>query len=291
MYNRDKHNYEVNDRHVLCVELEFDAKAYNQILRISNIEHFLSNHLSAKLNKMYDKLNHTKKYHRLKKAYGKIIEKQSKYEKESEEYEILEESRKEVSKKLENLIQDYGITFSNTLKIAQQYIIDNKKDIHSVFVRTTTENIWQGMENVLYGNGKHLHFKSKMYDNPTICAKEITRGISLKLNKNNEICIRIGQQKNSKYAAINLKLKKINSMDYFLLDEITLLKKYLMNQKENDEKYKDIFHQTGIKQCTHRPCYVSIVIKNIRNKMRIYAHITIVGRACKKLDRYSNLTK
>lgn len=141
MYNRDKHNYEVNDRHVLCVELEFNAKAYNQILRISNIEHFLSNHLSAKLNKMYDKLNHTKKYHRLKKAYGKIIEKQSKYEKESEEYEILEESRKEVSKKLENLIQDYGITFSNTLKIAQQYIIDNKKDIHSVFVRTTTENI------------------------------------------------------------------------------------------------------------------------------------------------------
>lgn len=289
MYNRNKHNYEVNDRHVLCVELEFDAKAYNQILRISNIEHFLSNHLSAKLNKMYDKLNHTKKYHRLKKAYGKIIEKQSKYEKKSEEYEILEESRKEVSKKLENLIQDYGITFSNTLKIAQQYIIDNKKDIHSVFVRTTTENIWQGMENVLYGNGKHLHFKSKMYDNPTICAKEITRGISLKLNKNNEICIRIGQQKNSKYAAINLKLKKNNPMDYFLLDEITLLKKYLMNQKENDKKYKDIFNQTGIKQCTHRPCYVSIVIKNIRNKMRIYAHITIVCRACKKLDRYGNL--
>lgn len=34
MYNRDKHNYEVNDRHVLCVELEFDAKL------ITNIKNF-----------------------------------------------------------------------------------------------------------------------------------------------------------------------------------------------------------------------------------------------------------
>lgn len=290
MYNPNKFKHEVNNRHTLIVELEYDATNYNKILRISNIEHFLKNYLKDQLNTIYNKLNHTKKYHRLKNAYKTIIEKQSKYEEDSSAYENLEESRKEVGCKLNKLFSNYGLTFNNTLKIAKDYINKTKKDIHSVFITTTVEDVWTGMEKVLYGNGKHLKFKKKEYDNPSIRAKEITRGISLKLDKKtNELSLRIGQNSNSKYKPINLKFKKVNPMDYFLIDELNLLKEYLKDKKGNNEKYEYIYEKTNIKQNTHRPCYVTIVIENIRHKMRIYAHITIVGPACKKLDKYGNL--
>ena len=76
MFNKDKHNYEVNDYHTLCLELTCSTNDKNQILRISNVEHYLSNFLVGILNERYERLEDTRKYHRLRNAYQKITTKQ-----------------------------------------------------------------------------------------------------------------------------------------------------------------------------------------------------------------------
>ena len=292
MFNKDKHNYEVNDYHTLCLELTCSTNDKNQILRISNVEHYLSNFLVGILNERYERLKDTRKYHRLRNAYQKIITKQKDLKDTDPnfdaKFEALETDRKQVVTKLNKLIKQYGLTYSDVQKLADSYIA--KYDIHTVFVTTTVENVYSGLETVLYGDGKTLNFKSRKYDFPSIRAKEINRGISLKYNKKtDELNIRIGQSEKSKRDPIILNLKPIKRNDYFAQDEIALLKEYLYDKKGNDEKYKAIFDKTGIKQNTHRPCYVTIVIKPIRHNIKIYAHITIVGSPCRKLDHYGNL--
>ena len=236
MYNKDKHNYEVDDYHVLILELDCPIDKRNQTLRISNIEHYLKNYLIRELNKRYDQLNHLRRYHRLKQAYHKIQVKQEKLEDTNDpKYQELEEDKADIKTKLNNLIKQYGLTMSDTKKLATSYI--SKYDIHTVFVTTTVEDVYDGMKDVLYGDGEKLNFKSRKTDLPSIRAKEVTRGISLKLNKKtNELTVKIGQAAESQREPIVLNFKPIKKLDYFAQDEITLLKEYLADKNGNDEK-------------------------------------------------------
>ena len=288
MYNKDKHIYEVNEYHTLVLELDCTFHKRNQLLRISNIEHYLCNYLVSELNPRYKQLNHTRKYHRLKNAYQKIKERQANYNEEDPKFKDLEKDRKDVASKLNKMIQQYKLTFTDVKKLAENYIA--KYDIHSIFVLTTVENFYHGVKDLLYGNGNSLHFKSRKNDFPSIQAKQLNRGISLKLNKKTgDLYIRVGQADNSTRKPIELGFKPLKDKDYFAEDEVAQLIEYLSDKKGNDTKYKTIFEKTNIKQNSHRPCYVTIVIKQIRKKIRIFAHITIVGSPCRKLDRHGNL--
>ena len=48
------------------------------------------------------------------------------------------------------------------------------------------------------------------------------------------------------------------------------------------------YKETNICVSTYRPCYVSLVCKKIRGKLRVYVHITIEGLSKPKQDRFGN---
>lgn len=76
--------------------------------------------------------------------------------------------------------------------------------------------------------------------------------------------------------------------DRFLKDEAEAVSKYMEAPEGNDRRAAAAFLRSGGKTVTdsHRPCCASIVVKRIRNKIRVYVHLTVEGRAMPKYDRY-----
>lgn len=104
-------------------------------------------------------------------------------------------------------------------------------------------------------------------------AKQINRGIILKV-KDSELSLKFGN------FIFGVKIK-----DRFDKDETEAIINYLNHEEEITEQILK-----NPKDCvdTYRPCFVSLVCQEIRGKLRVYAHITVEGKAIPKYDRFGN---
>lgn len=150
--------------------------------------------------------------------------------------------------------------------------IGKKYGIDAVFALTKAEDVFRGIEKCLYSDGETVHFK-KRGDLPCIRAKQINRGIIMK-------------QMNFKFKNIEF---GVNIKDRYEQEEVDAILYYLKHAEFMDSIAANTYKETDICVSTYRPCYVSLVCKKIRGKLRVYVHITIEGLSKPKQDRFGNM--
>jgi len=252
--------HKVSDKHILILETDMPIYNIRKIVKDIDKVRRAGNVLVSKLKKNYEQLMRTKQYRGLLKAYGKASKK----------------DKKGIGKQLEEMQKKYNVTF-DFCRISMQEI-GKHFGIGSIFALTKAEDIWRGMEKILYSEGRSLHY-TKCDDLSILRAKQINRGIVLRLNKtkDNLVC---------SYEGINFGFK---IKDRFQQEEINAIIWYLNNSDVIDTEATNLYKQEGIIVSTYRPIYVTLKVQQIRGKYRLYAHITIEGTPFNKYNKMGTL--
>ena len=259
-------------RHVLSLEADVTEQQRRELLHMSNLLRIAGNELVAQMRKNLEQLKRTKKYKELMQKYL-VLKKASDKVKETEEYKKEKEA---LTAELKGLREKYNVTWDFCRK--KMIEIKNKYNIPAVFALTQAENVWQGVERCLYGNGKNLHFK-KREAFPEIRAKQLSTGIIPKLkekNGKNALIFKIGKTEFGVKAKEN---------DLFAEAELEAIHNYFLHAKEIDEAAFELYKNEDKTSDTFRPCFVSLSFKEIRGKVRVWVHITLEGRAKPKLRK------
>lgn len=157
------------------VELPLKTTKYDDYLidkRFFAMWH-LHNVMVKHAKKLLVQLNHNKEYNELLAKYIKLSKKD-----DLDKYET--ELKKLYSKQLTAIRQDIGLSeyeFQAYLKVTGK---NYKHLVSSTQVQKEATFIWRGVEKVLFGDGKQIHFK-KYIDMDTIPGKNATNGV--KFNK------------------------------------------------------------------------------------------------------------
>lgn len=132
---------------------------------ISHIHNVLVKHAKVCLKR----LSCDKEYQSMKKEYTSLL-KEEKLSADEKTY------KKQLSKSMTDIIRSHGLSeyaFQSYIKVcAKQF----RKCLSSQQVQKEATRVWNGVEAVLYGNGRELHFK-KYRDFTTICGKTNTNGV------------------------------------------------------------------------------------------------------------------
>lgn len=276
------------DRHVVTFESDMTEDEKRHAFAIADDIRQAGNEVVAELNKRVDQLYRRRKYRSLLNAYGQATEKlskisaslsdvcinQEKSDKLLAEEAGLKSRLAEVSNELNATQKAFGLTKADVTGLMSEQA--RVRNFNSVFGLTKAEDIWQALEKVLYGNGKRLHFK-KRGDLPVIRAKQINRAIVMEYDKDAGLVFYVD--------GIGEFLVDHRQMDRFLSDEYQRLLTYM----ENPDVEKDAVLDYAKKQTlceVFRPCYVCLVCKQIRHRLRVFVQITVAGRPCEKYDRY-----
>ena len=253
-----KRFHKLSDRHILVVETDMPYSDVLKIVTLSDKIRRAGNELVGLMRKNYDQLLRTKRYRKLPKLYGNTQDK---------------DKRKVLVKQLNEMQSEYHVTWDFCRK--SMIPIGKKYNIDAVFALTKAEDVWRGIENCLYDNGRMIHF-SKHGELPCIRAKQINRGIPLSV-KDNKMQFKLGK------TAFGVQIK-----DRFQQDEVDAVLSYLAEVENIDNKAVNTLIEDACCMDTYRPCYATLVIKLIRGKYRLYLHLTIEGKAKPKYDKYGN---
>lgn len=268
-----KQHRKATSRHVLVLEADMPENDKRHIFNLANRLRVLSNEITGQMKKDLDQMQRTHIYKETAATYKTLRDKLSAIKDESsEQHKKIDAERKAVGKQLNALHEKYNVTWDVARKIAETR--GKYYDVPSVFALSCAEDVWSGVEKVLYSNGQKLHFK-KRGDLCSIRAKQITNGIIPKL-KNGELSFNIV---NGNSFGIVIKEK-----DVFAKTEVDKLIAFL-SDKNAEEKFIELYKKTGTPQDTFRICYCSLVCEEIRGKLRIFVHITIEGKASRKVDK------
>lgn len=276
---REKLNnlHKESNRHVLVLEADITEEQKRMILHTSNLIHIAGNCLIAVMKRNYKQLARTKRYRNLKSLYKKA--------KDADDKKLLASQMQEMQKSY-NVTWDFCRREMNKIKDIYH--------INSIFALSKAEDVWSGIEKCFYGDGSSIHLK-KYGEYPEIRAKQIERGITIwpvkdeygtnTLNLHfmrSEFNLTVNKPKHNKTRSGNITSDILEPHDRFAEDEVNAICRYLENPDVIDKTAVDLYEKTGELLDTYRPCYVSLVIKEIRGKLRIFAHITIEGLPKKK---------
>lgn len=152
------------------VQLPLKTTAYDrQVMEkrfhaVSHVHNVLVKHAK----KCLVSLNHDSEYLSAKSEYCSLLKKN----KLSADEKVL---KKQLSAAMNTQIRKHGLSeydFQSYIKVcAKQF----RKCLSSQQVQKEATRVWKGVEDVLYGNGKDIHFK-KYRDFTTICGKTNTNG-------------------------------------------------------------------------------------------------------------------
>lgn len=215
--------------------------------------------------KRYDQMVRTKKYKGIKKAYRKICLRMEKT-KSGVVRKLLEQEKKQLSTKLNDLTIEYGITFEYVRKQAEQ-LQKRFSKAHSVVALTMAERAWGGMERLLYGDAEKVTFypKDKLR---SIEGKQNNRCMMIKVDKEENFYLSFSGEH------FPLLMKR---NDLFIQETLTLANDYIKDGHEID--WENIQNFKGGKPLvsTYRIKYNRIVRKVIRGKLRFFVQIVLEG--------------
>ena len=151
---------------LLLSTTEYDEQVLDKRFHaVSHIHNVLVKHAK----KCLKRLSCDKEYQALKAEYSALLKK-NKLSKDDKVY------KKQLSQRMTDIIRYYDLSeysFQAYIKVcAKQF----RKCLSSQQVQKEATRVWHGVEDVLYGNGKELHFK-KFRDFNTICGKTNTNGV------------------------------------------------------------------------------------------------------------------
>ena len=238
-------------RHVLVLEADMDEKSKRSIFGMADRLRLAGNELTALMKNSISQLLRTKRYRKLKTLYGKASENNDKA------------MRSHLSSQMKAMQAEYGVSWDFFRKA--MIPIGKKYGLPSVFALTRAEDIWRGVEKVLFEDGRIIHFQRRG-NLPILRAKQIERIITVKNIANRLVlscdCIT--------FSPI--------IRDRFERDEVDAVLDYLAHREEGDAK-------TGEISDTYRPCYAALKCEEIRGKLRVFIHLTIEGKAKSKFNK------
>lgn len=253
-------------RHVLTIEADMPEDMKRRTFALSDRLRICGNGLTARLSGTLEQLARDKKYRGLSKDYGKLSEQL----KNHPDDKAAKAERRETAARMTGLQKQYHVTWED----ARRYMVylKSRDGIDSIFALTRAEDIWSGVEKVLYSGADKIHFKRRG-DLPEIRAKQPNRGIVITV-KDGRLwfsCSAIGKE-----SFTNLPPDKFQS------DELAAVLRYLEAPKVNDKAAVGAMLENGKITDTYRPCFASLVCKEIRGRLRVYIHLTIEGRPLPK---------
>ena len=187
-----------------------------------------------------------------------------------------------LKKRLSQMQKDAKITKSDC-DAEMRDINDRRGDgddtlVSSVVAQCRADDVWKGVQTVLYSDGKHLNFKHRG-DLPPIRAKQYNKEIVVKL-QDGELVLYHNQMR--------IPVKAPKKKDYFLQDELDAVKHWLSDPKGHEKAAVNAYYGKGILTDTYRVCYASLICKQIRGKLRVFIQLTLEGKPKQKYDRFGN---
>lgn len=247
-----------SSRHVLVIEADMSEDEKRRIFSIADRLRLAGNELTALMRDSIIQLLRTKRYRKLKTLYGKASENGD------------NALKSHLSAQMKAMQIEYGVSWDFCRKA--MIPIGKKFKLPSVFALTRAEDIWKGVEKVLYEEGKMIHFQRRG-DLPILRAKQIERIITVK-NINNHLIL----------SCDGITFSPI-IRDRFERDEADAVLDYLAHSEEVDEKAAKLFSETGKIHDTYRPCYAALKCEEIRGRLRVFIHLTIEGKAMAKFNK------
>lgn len=264
-------------KHVLEVELDYAENNLRKVLSTSDELRTIRNTVLGVVYKNYKQMIRTKKYKDLilkLKDINNNIKSLNKNSKDyNEKFKELEDNKKSLYIELDNLKEEYNITFTYVRKYGE-FLRQNKfKKADAVLVWSACEVAWKSLERIMYGDAKKPKFLSK--------------GEYLPLQgKQAERCVILKQDKKSKdwYITYN-KMKfnlKVKPNDLFIIETLSNIENYINNNEEIDKLFVEKYNLNQEIIDTYRVCNNRIVIKEIRGKKRLFVQTTIEGMTVPK---------
>ena len=165
--------------HMLRLRLLVDYHTEPIVEKRFRILAHISNQLRKHVKKQLSRLEKDKVYQELKKEYGRL----KKLDPDNHEEVAADLSR--ISGLMDGTIKELGLTKSGLEKYASVMQRRYKKNISSHQVQAEVAHILKGLEKVLYGDGKDIHYK-KERDFTTIPGKSCSNGVILHFDQDDE---------------------------------------------------------------------------------------------------------
>ena len=245
-------------RHVLVLEADMCEDGKRHVFSISNRLRLAGNELIAIMRDNMEQLVRTKRYRKLKALYGNAGENNDKA------------LKAHLSAQMKAMQAEYDVSWDYCRKA--MIPIGKKYGLPSVFALTRAEDIWKGVEKVLYADGKMLRF-SKRGELPILRAKQIERIITVK-NIDGRLV----------FSCSGMTFSPIIT-DQFEEDEVNAVLNYLAHSEDTEAKAVKLFKEAGEIPDTSRPCYASLKCEVIRGRLRVFIHLTIEGKAKRKFSK------
>ena len=288
------------ERHVLVVEADLDEKQQRAALHISKTLGYIDRKIRTAMRKRLGCLTQRKDYKRLRKHYraladnlddarrhlAKLEEKLDEVETADEkknlreqvglaklEVQVFEDSKVQIAEKLNVLIEAEGVTSAACYEIAAHRAKKSPYPI-SAFAQAVAEDVWTGVEEVLFGSARKLG-NGDFHRN--IRAKQADKALVIK-QKAGEVLIR-------NRGGIGTFGFKYDDDDTFVKEELAAIATFL-GDKKAEERAVIHFMETGeVTDDTFRPVFANLVPEQIRGKWRFWCHITVEGRPMPKKKR------
>ena len=260
--------HKISSRHVLVMEADLDEDQKRRIFHDAELARKLGNQLTGIMQKRLDQLMRTKKYRALKRDYRKATE----ASKKSDASGTAKERMKMIGAEMSAMQEEYQVTWESLRLSMQGLAPKTAGPVNSVFWLTAAEDVWCGVEKVLYGNGEHLHFR-KRGDLPSLRAKQTSGALIVKAEGGRLLFSYNGM--------------KFHAMpgDRFVRDEVEAVLAYMADLDLADANAVIGMWPGAVPDDTFRPCYATLVCREIRRKLRVYIHLTIEGRAMPKYHK------
>lgn len=265
---------EACERHVVSFELDIPEDEKRKLFALNELVRKAGNDITGAMKRRICQLQRTKTYRALQKDYGWHSEHMAGLNKDSAEYKRLAKERRHTAARMNGMQKQFGITQTDVFALAAQ--VSKDCGIPSVLARTRAEDIWKGIEKILFSDGKALHFR-KRGDLPAMRAKEAGRIIIPKMNAAGELVITM-----SGFEPMPLLISK---KDRFLQEEYTALLRFMEHPEQEAEAVQHM-EKTGEVLPVFRPCYCAIQCAEIRNRLRCFVQITVAAPSIPKKDRY-----
>lgn len=241
-----------NDTHVAVFDLKIEHNDLRALVNQAKSVQYIKRRLRAYYRKAFEQYKRTRKYRETIKAYHKTSNKSEK---------------KDLGKILNHLQEQAGITEQAGKDLASYWA--KRCGLQAVFGLTAFEDVWSGVEKILYNGAKKLDGGS---DALSLRAKQANRGIIIKTTCRGKLAFEMNGMRF---------YPDIAPDDLFLRDEQEAICRYLLNESVEKDAVKH-FLLTGEITSTYRPKYVTLVLKHVRGKWIAQAHVSVEGEALSK---------
>ena len=258
-------------RHALILEADMTEDQKRKAFALADHLRIAGNEAVAWLRKRHAQLAKTKKYKKLKRLYGRTAENL----KANPTDKKLHEEKKRLRYEMQSMQKEYRVTFEALYE--KMIYLQKRNGLPSVFALTRAEDLWQGMEKVLYQGAGRLHFL-KRGRLPIVRAKQIRKAITANV-EDGKISFSAGSIGRFSYVR----------PDQWQADELRAVMSFLQNPDETEKQAVSAYAESSVPVDTFRPCYAALNCVRIRGKLRVYIHLTIEGHPLPKMDRNGNI--